>query len=106
MLFNTFINGLDTGLEGILSKFADDTKLGRPVESLEVRDALQRDVNKLKDWAITSHVKFNKGKCRILHLGWGNSGCLYRLGNERLESSASERDLGVLVDGKLNLTQP
>ncbi|KAJ7407913.1 hypothetical protein BTVI_61467 [Pitangus sulphuratus] len=50
-------------------------------------------------------MKFNKGKCWILHLGWGNSGCVYRLRNQRLESSPAERDLGVLINGKLNLSQ-
>ncbi|KAJ7424657.1 rna-directed dna polymerase from mobile element jockey-like [Pitangus sulphuratus] len=94
VLFNIFINDLGEGLEGIPSKFADDTKLEGAVDSLKGREALQRDLNKFKDWAITNHMKFNKGKCRILHLGWGNPDCTYRLGNEMLESSAMERDLG------------
>ncbi|KAJ7417178.1 hypothetical protein WISP_65802 [Willisornis vidua] len=91
--------------ESILSKFADDTKIGGAVDSLEGRDALQRDFYKLEDWAIPNHMKSNKGKYQIRHLGCGNPGCLYRLGNEMLESSAMERDLGVLVDDKWNMSQ-
>ncbi|KAJ7405461.1 hypothetical protein BTVI_69079 [Pitangus sulphuratus] len=63
------------------------------------------NLDKLEDWAITSHMKLNKGKYQILHLGGDNPGCPRRMGNEMLESSATERDLGVLVDGKLNLSQ-
>ncbi|KAJ7412434.1 hypothetical protein WISP_96358 [Willisornis vidua] len=112
VLFNIFINDLDAGLEGILSKFADDTKLGagavdspskagRPCrETLTDQRARQSPTR-----AITNHMKFNKRKCWILHLGWGNPECLYRLGNEMLESSAKEMELGVLVNGKLNMSQ-
>lgn len=42
------INDLDAELEGILSKLADDTKLGGAVDSLKGRAALQRDLGKLE----------------------------------------------------------
>ena len=95
VLFNVFINDLDVGLEGV-SKFVDDTKFGGAVDSVEGGEALQRHLDRLENWAITNRMKFNKGKCQILHLGRGNPGYTYRLGNEMLETSHAERELGGL----------
>jgi len=67
VLFNVCINDLDAELEGIVSQFADDPKLGGAVDFLKGREALQRDPDKLEGWAVTNHMKFKK-KYQILHL--------------------------------------
>ncbi|PKU48864.1 hypothetical protein llap_835 [Limosa lapponica baueri] len=50
-------------------------------------------------------MKFNKGKCKVLHLERNYPMHQYGLGVDPLKSSSAERDLEVLVDNKLTMRQ-
>lgn len=74
----------------------------------EGRDVLQRDLDKLKNWAIVNQKRFSKAKCKGLFSGWNNPRYEYRLEEELLESGSAlkKKEMGVLVESvKLQLSR-
>lgn len=58
-----------------------NTWLSRP----EGQNAIQMDLDRLEQEAQENLMRFNKAKCKTLHLRWGNSYYQYKLGDKRIE---------------------
>lgn len=101
--FNIYSHGLDNGTKCTLSKFADDTQLGRVADTQHGCPALQ-DISRLKNWAEKALMKLNKRKWKVLHLRRNNPRYQYIVKTSRLESSFARKNHGVLVESSLPWT--
>lgn len=69
---NNFINELHTGTELTLSKSADNKELGGVAHTPDGCAVIQWDLDRLGNWAEKDLLKFNRGKCSVLHLERNN----------------------------------
>ena len=112
ILFLIFINDLPLEVISHVSLFADDSKLFSKIVSQQNQEkddhngtqALQRDLDAVKEWACRWKMEFNVDKCKIMHLGSTNPKHTYTMGGNNLAVTSGEKDLGVLIDDKLNFS--
>ena len=114
ILFVLFINDLPSGLsQGTeLALYADDTKIWRSIASQSDHQILQSDINYLNNWAVSNKMQFHPLKCKVVSIHSSPSPLAalpfvnfhYHLGEVPLEYTESEKDLGVLINCKLNFT--
>lgn len=103
VLFNIFINDPDAGLKCIQIKFAGDTKLGGTVNSLSRGKAIGEILTNQRAWqspTTLSLTRANPAFCTGNRQPWLH----LHTGEQELESSTVEKNLGVLVDVKLNMS--
>ncbi|KAK4826210.1 hypothetical protein QYF61_006154 [Mycteria americana] len=55
-------------------------------------------------WRIWEPHEVNEAKCKVLHLAQGNPQYQHRLGNKWIENSSAEKDLGILMDERLDVS--
>ncbi|KAJ7410691.1 rna-directed dna polymerase from mobile element jockey-like [Pitangus sulphuratus] len=91
-------------IECTLRKFADNTKLSGAVDTPEEWNVIQRDLDKLKKSTHGNLMRFNKINSKALHLGQSKPQYPYTLGDEQTESNPDEKDLGVLMDERLDMS--
>lgn len=90
-IFRIFISDTVDWIESALYRFAADTELIGASDSAEGLDVIPRDLDSLEEWALVSLIKYNKVKCKIMHLGQGNPLSVQTWG---IESCPVEEDLG------------
>ena len=67
------------------------------------RDTMQRNPDSLEEWAQENILQFNKAKHKVLLLGQDIPQHQCRWGDDWFESRPVEKDLGILVDGNLDM---
>ena len=71
-LFLVYVNDLLDGLDSHGKLFADDVKVFRRVRNIQDRNNLQDDLDKLDEWSRRWKLKFNREKCKVMHIGRRN----------------------------------
>ena len=111
LLFLMFVHDIPNEIRNFISLFADDTKIFAAVhdQTDTIEGTIQHDLNALQDWATKMQMRSHPQKCKVMNLGTQNSGRIYTMkthdGNlYKLDSTDSERDLGVLVDHGLTFS--
>lgn len=101
LLFLIYINDLDCGITTKISKFADDTKIGGKALTTGDCEIIQKDLDNLSTWSDKWLLKFNRDKCKVMHVGFNNRKHNYNLQSQNLMKVEEEKDLGVLVKSDL-----
>ena len=100
ILFLVFINDLPESIISLVLMFADDPKLIANANRFDIVDA---DLKALERWQEKWQLRFNPIKCKVLHIsGNDNPQNIYSLDGIQLESIESEKDLGLIVNNKLD----
>ena len=104
VLFTVYINTFDQPIQSladILSKFADDTKVGKVISSDSDIEIMQSIIDKTMEWSRIWQMDFNVQKCKIVHFGRNNKRHPYTMDGQTLDVSHAEKDIGVIISEDL-----
>ena len=101
LIFLILISDIDSNVNSsFVSSFADDTRIGRKINSVDDIQALQQDLNSVYKWANDNNMQFNCDKFECLKYGKGDLKSAARYTTEdgrEIEVKEATRDLGVLI---------
>ena len=101
VLFLIYINDIDSAVDVMIKKFADDTKLYARVKTRDEANKIQESLHRTLMWGNDWQMLFNLSKCKVLHVGYNNSKYDYFMNGATLEKVTEEKDLGIYIDHTL-----
>ena len=103
LLFVIFINDLPEKLKSYIFMFADDLKFFHQILDISDTEIMQEDLNLLNEWSKKWLLSFHPDKCVTLRitLKKDSEKQTYYLGDHALKNVDEVKDLGILVDSKL-----
>ena len=104
ILLTIYIHGLQEVINNIAKLFADNTKIYSTVNTPADNKIPQDDINKLHLWSKKWLLKFNESKCKDVHFGTTNE-YKYYMNVLEIYQSNQEKDLGIIIDNKLNVQE-
>ncbi|XP_075167903.1 uncharacterized protein LOC142240069 [Haematobia irritans] len=107
VLFCLFINDLPSIIKySNILMFADDVKLFRSFNDPVDQYYLQIDLDNFSNWCELNLMELNTSKCKLMRFSRGTVyDSSYIIGSTRLEAVDSFKDLGLLMDQRLNFRQ-
>ena len=108
LLFLILINDIDEDIKSsFLSSFADDTRVGMGVETLEDVEQMQNDLNKLYEWANRNNMELNSSKFELMCYGKNKFDKPYTYltaSGEQMVPSLDVKDLGVIMSSSCDFS--
>ena len=106
IMFLIYVNDLgeDLSENTYINMFADDAKIQRRIKDSSSCKELQEDIHKIKAWSTKWKMDFNVEKCHVVRFGESEKRPIwqYKLGDEIIPSADKEKDLGVVIQKKLD----
>ena len=75
------------GISSEISKFADDSKIGRIIKSKSDVKELHGDLDWLNEWVVKWQMDFNIDKCKVINIGKENPQNRYNINRLMLNRS-------------------
>ena len=102
VLFIVFINDLPLGIKTNCKLFADDSKIYGKAVTDEDCQLIQEDLDACYKWANLWSMQFHPKKCKVMHFGRNNRKHIYLMGNNLINVTKEEKDLGITITDNLN----
>jgi hypothetical protein len=107
LLFLAYMNDIWRNIESSIRLFADDCIIYRKINDSSDTDKLQKDQNKLAEWALENEMKINPGKSKVVCFTKARvkERIKYYFGDQLILEAKSFKYLGIIIRSDLNWAQ-